>query len=70
MASMKKDFKKVRQEAEAQGWRVRATKKGHWQFFAPDGRTIVTAPGTPSDHRALANTISDLRRAGFKWKGR
>ena len=43
---------------------------GHLMFYAPDGESIVTAAGTPSDHRALANLLSRLRHHGFVWKGR
>lgn len=70
MASAKKETKEIIREAENQGWTVRRTKKGHIQFFAPDGENIVTAGGTPSDHRAIANLVAQLRRYGFKWKGR
>lgn len=31
---------------------------------------IVVIPGTPSDRRSWDNCISDLRKAGFVWKGR
>lgn len=70
MASVKKDLKKIVQAAEKQGWRVKMTKNGHWSFYAPDGENIVHAGGTPSDHRALDNLVAQLRRYGFKWKGR
>lgn len=69
MASMKKEIKALLAEADKQGWRVNETKDG-WQLFAPDGVNIVTIHGTPSDHRALANTVTRLRRYGFEWKGR
>lgn len=65
-----KDFKKVRKEAVKQGWRVEMTKNGHWRLYAPGGENTVHAPGTPSDHRGLKNTIAQMRRYGFKWKGR
>jgi predicted RNA binding protein YcfA (HicA-like mRNA interferase family) len=70
MASAAKELKEVIKEAKRQGWRVTTTKRGHLQFYAPDGENIVTAAGTPSDHRALANLIARLRRHGFVWKGR
>ncbi len=69
MGSPKKELKKIFAAAEEQGWRVGDTKDG-WQLFAPDGENIVTVHGTPSDHRALANTVSRMRQYGFKWKGR
>jgi hypothetical protein len=70
MASASKDFKKVIREAEAQGWRVEPTKNGHWRFYAPNGRDIVHAAGTPSDYRSLENFLAQMRRAGFVWRGR
>lgn len=70
MASAKKELKEIVKAAEEQGWRVKTTTRGHSMFLAPDGINKVTAGGTPSDHRALANLLGDLRRYGFKWKGR
>jgi hypothetical protein len=70
MTSAKKELKEIVREAERQDWRVETTKKGHLRFYAPDGETLVTSGGTPSDHRALANLIARLRRHGFVWKGR
>jgi hypothetical protein len=70
MASAKKELKEVLREAESQGWEVRYSSKGHPMLYAPDGESIVTTGGTPSDHRALTNLISRLRRHGFIWKGR
>ena len=69
-SSAKKEFKELRREAERQGWRVVLLKGGHWRFYAPGGKGIVHAGGTPSDHKSLANTVADLRRYGFRWKGR
>ena len=66
----KKELKEIVKAAEEQGWQVKTNKQGHPMFYAPDGINIVTAGGTPSDHRAIANLLSDLRRNGFKWKGR
>lgn len=65
----KKEIKEMIKELEAQGWRVEKKTK-HYQAFSPDGQGIVTFSATPSDHRSAANTVSRLRRYGFKWKGR
>jgi hypothetical protein len=46
-AAVAKDFKRLRKEAEEQGWRVEQTKNGHWAFYAPDGKNIVHVGGTP-----------------------
>lgn len=62
-----KDTRKMLAEAERQGWQVVAGKAGHVKLYAPDGATIVTMGSTESDHRARANTIARMRRAGFKW---
>jgi hypothetical protein len=70
VASAKKELKEIVKAAGEQGWRVKTTKRQHLLFLAPDGINKVTAGGTPSDHRALDNLLSDLRRYGFKWKGR
>lgn len=48
--------------ARAAGARVRRTRSGHWQVFAPGG--IVIVPSTPSDWRGLRNARAELRRAG------
>jgi hypothetical protein len=40
-------------------------------LLAPNGTGKVSVHGTPSDWRALRNTISDLRReGGFEWPPR
>lgn len=46
------------------GWRVEEKKSG-WMIYPPD----KTQPGvlihkTPSDHRAWANTVAQLKRVG------
>lgn len=65
MASTQKELRQIIREAERQGWRVEQRK--HWMFYAPDGKNIVTAPSTPSDHRWKQNLIAHLRRYGFRW---
>lgn len=61
-----KEGRKLVKALQEQGWRVEPTKKGHFLAYAPDGVGLVTIPGTPSDSRSLRNTISDLRKHGFK----
>lgn len=52
--------------AEEQGFEVRRTKKGHWQFKPPDpNKQIVVLSGTPSDHRSERNALARLRRSGL-----
>jgi hypothetical protein len=50
---------------EAQGARIVETRSG-WQILCPSG-DIVTMHATESDHRALSNTRSRIRRAGLNW---
>lgn len=51
--------------AVAAGWRVRATKGGHWQFFSPDNKTIILVSGSPGDWRAQRKCAADFKRAGL-----
>ena len=69
MAAMAKDLRSIVRAAEEQGWEVKRTKKCHLQFRGPEGGCLHTGT-TPSEHRALANLISAMRRHGFIWKGR
>jgi hypothetical protein len=66
---MADELRKVLKAAEDQGWRIEPTKKG-WKLYAPDGVNIVIVHNTPSDHRALKNTIARMRQYGFIWEGR
>lgn len=53
--------------AAEQGWRIERTTDG-WQLKAPNGVHIEQVHGTPSDFRALRNTIKRMeRRGGFEW---
>lgn len=64
-ASDKKEMKALLKAAEEQGWTVRFTGSGHYQWKAPDGQTIIVTPSTPSDHRSMSNTRAQLKRAGL-----
>lgn len=61
---MKKEFKKLLKEVEKQGATIKPTKSG-CLVLSPDGKGKVALHGTPSDHRALQNAVSQLRKAGF-----
>jgi hypothetical protein len=60
-----KDLQKLIDQARTwAGWRVSETKKG-WFIYPPDkSLPPVAVHNTPSDHRALANTVARLRRYG------
>lgn len=65
-ADYKKRVNEIIDQAEAQGWTVTITGGGHLRFIPPDkNKPMVHAPATSSDHRGLANTVSQLRRSGF-----
>lgn len=62
-----KEIKKIIKEAERQGWRVEMRSK-HYMAFPPDkSHGPVTLPVSPSDHRAVKNVLSEMRRRGFQW---
>lgn len=61
-----REYPKVRREAEPQGWRVVPKRSGE-MWLGPDGVTQVMWHFTPSDHRALDNFVTKLRRGGFTW---
>lgn len=63
--STKSDWKKIIRECERQGARIEQTKKG-LMIYPPDPtKQPVSVHRTPSDRRALQNTLRDLRHAGF-----
>ena len=47
-----------------EGWRVQKVKRG-WMLYPKDKRFgPITLHKTPSDNRAIKNTLSRLKRAG------
>lgn len=66
----RKDLERILRDARRQGWDVERTKGGHWRLYAPDGKNIVHAAGTPSDVRSLERLVSRMPHFGFTWKGR
>lgn len=63
---MHKEMRKIQKELEAQGFTTTVTRKGHLRVFK-NGQPVATFSGTPSDIRALRNSLADARRAGFRW---
>lgn len=54
---------------KAQGWRLCGGGRRHLKAIPPDrSKEIVVTSSTPSDHRALMNWLSQLRRSGFRWQ--
>lgn len=62
---MKKELRELMGRVEAQGFTWRLSSKGHVIVYK-DGRTVAVFSGTPSDIRAWRNSLSDLKRAGFR----
>ena len=60
---MADDLKALQAHAEAHGWRVEVGGR-HLKWRGPKGQLVVSAI-TPSDHRALMNIKSDLRKRGL-----
>jgi hypothetical protein len=69
VSNPQKEVKKLVAAARKQGWRVKETKKGYL-LHDPSGRHKETLHKTPSDPRGLRDSLSRMRRFGFKWEGR
>lgn len=67
--SYQKTIKKIRKQAEEQGWREKEKDSG-WMLLAPDKENKVLIHKTASDRRALANILSEMRKYGFVWQDR
>ncbi len=61
---LSKEFRPMLDAAIAAGWTVTGTKGGHVKWKSPQGKMVVTSR-TPSDHRAMHNARSSLRRLGL-----
>lgn len=64
---MSKEREKLLKELLRQGFTYTRTSKQHYMVRSSEGTLITTLSGTASDHRALRNSIAQLRRAGFVW---
>jgi hypothetical protein len=62
---MRKDVAELVRRAVEQGWRVEERRSGRILLFSPDGETIVTLHGTPSDRNWQHAAVRQLRRGGF-----
>jgi hypothetical protein len=67
LKTMDDELRKYRRTAREQGWHERPTKKGFQLIPPAPEKEPVQVHGTPSDHRALRNLLSDLRRNGLVW---
>lgn len=62
MKGVPKDLKKPVKIAVEHHWRLERRKKHAW-LWAPDGKTTISIPSSPSDFRGIKNTLAELRRA-------
>ena len=65
MATLESTMNRVVAGLQSQGARIVRKKKG-WQVRCPNGQLILMHV-TPSDHRALLNIRSHVRRCGLRW---
>lgn len=56
--------------ARRDGWQASPTRGGHIRLEHPDAAGPVIAPSTPSDHRAMANAMAEMRRQLRAGEGR
>lgn len=61
------DLRKLLKAAEAQGFTVERTSKGHWLVRNAEGLAVATLAGTASDHRSWRNGLNRLKKAGLEW---
>ena len=61
---MNKDTRKLLKQLEQQGFTMRRTTGGHMIVYR-DGRAVTCLAGTGGKGRGWANSIAELRRAGY-----
>lgn len=60
--SKKREIKELVRELEDKGWRVIISQNNHHKAFHPDGEHMIVFANTPSDHRAIKNIRSMVKR--------
>jgi hypothetical protein len=61
-----KDVGDLLRELEKQGFHWELTRKCHYRVFSPDGTIATTIGNSSGNWRSLLNSLSWLRKAGFK----
>jgi hypothetical protein len=64
MMGLRQEAKRIAEEADKQGFEVKKTTRGHWQFFL-DGIYICDLGGTPGSQREITGKVAKLRKHGF-----
>lgn len=62
---MDKDISRLLRSLEAEGWGIEYGGK-HVKVRSPKTNKKVVISTSPSDHRAIKNTMSRLRREGYE----
>ena len=60
------EFRALLDTISVAGWEIRQGRRSsHWKVCDASGRMVAVMSNTPSDHRAIKNTRSQLRHAGL-----
>lgn len=62
--SRSKDLNDLAKKAMKQGWVITLRNNGHLAWKSPKGGVVFSA-SSPSDYRAIKNTIRELKKFGF-----
>lgn len=63
-SQLPKIWRDLAQKALSQGWTIQFNKSGHIKWVSPTGKEHTSA-STPSDHRAVMNSTSDMKKLGL-----
>ncbi len=61
MRIQNRDLRELAQSLEGKGWKIEASTK-HIKWLSPGGQIVISS-ATPSDHRAMKNHLSLIKRA-------
>lgn len=64
-AAAPRDWRDLHTALRAQGWTIEQTTRGHYKAMGPQKGLVHFSDS--GDHRAILNTLTELRRNGFKW---
>lgn len=62
---MMRELRATARTARKQGWDIRQTRNGHYQWFSPEGQLVTTTPGSAAGERSAKNYLAYLKRAGL-----
>lgn len=66
---MDKDLKVLFRRLEAQGWRIRKTKKGQYAVPPDPTQQLVQIHNTARGSRSWENMMGQLKRSGYMERG-